>query len=139
MSVKGFKKFKLLLCLILSFVFMFGNAFFVKAMDVYEETVILPDVRLKGYCDLYLDGSISYICNDPFGDRSILEIQDVKTELASWSSERYEWTQTGYSYELVNGGKSAYIRLEGILKHNDKKRTWEKCITQEFIFSLNNK
>ena len=117
---------------------MFGNALFVKAME-FKETVILPSISLDEYYDLYLDGSISYICDDPFGDKSILEIQDLKTELNGYRSDRYEWTQTGYSYELVNEAKSAYIKVNGILKYNDKKNPWEKCITQEFIFSLSNK
>ena len=40
MSMKCNKSFKLLLCLVLSFVFMFGNALFIKAED-FDEVVKL--------------------------------------------------------------------------------------------------
>lgn len=144
------KSFKLLLCLALSFVFMFGNTLFIKAADndaphggvVFDEVVNLPELWIDcGESDcccsreyVPLKGKVFYSCLYPLGDKVIVEINDIKTE----SKDRdYVWEQSNFEYELVDEGKSAFVKLQGELIKRDAAGAVEfkRYIETNFVFT----
>ena len=120
---------------------MFGNALFIKAED-FDEVVNIPELWINsgendGCCScryVPLKGKIVYSCLYPLGDKTIIEIKDIKTES---KDNNYVWEQSNFEYELVDEGKSAFVKLQGKLTKRDAAGNveLERYMETNFIFT----
>ena len=115
--MKSFKGLKSLFCLMLTFIFMFGNVLFVKA------AVVIEGKEKKGlgleYKDIWFTGTIEYTCSDPYGDKKIIKVDNISLdkEAYSWVYDKVVFEQQGVNFiDITGNGTMVTAYVNGILK-----------------------
>ena len=99
--MKSFKGLKSLFCLMLTFIFMFGNVLFVKAAVIEGEE--RAELRLC-YKDVWFTWAIEYTCSDPYGDKKITKVNKISlTEAYSWAYRKVVFEQQGVDLIDITG------------------------------------
>ena len=114
---------KKLICLMLSFVLILGNIYFVKAESIYQKEVQSFEIDLdtKNYPDKKIYGRIEYtVYISDENDKTIAEVYYID----AWT-EYNKFDQFDYVYKLSEDKKSADIFLE----YRYENKVYDQVIT----------